>query len=179
MQPIRVSSPFRLPRSNPKFVCATCRAISKKPPRGTTFKTSAPPNRDLIDEGVLQRTIHPCATRPMRRTDIPIRMIVERQNHKRFLKPADVDRREMMKISRSGKNETSKAAPEFLVKSVNRALRSDESNRSPDPFRIDSLGKLNIGRQLRIPCVVQNQPNRVRRSGALVRYHSSPAFANF
>ena len=64
-------------------------AISKKLSWPPALKIAAAPNADAPDMGELQRTIDPAAAAPLRRANVPIGMIVERNNNERLRDTAE------------------------------------------------------------------------------------------
>src|SRR5262249_40484442 len=104
--------PFGFPGRHPKFVRTASGAIPKQSPWETAFKTSAAPDRYRTDCRVLQRTVNPRSTGPVRRSNIPIRMVVEGNNCKCLADAPHKNCREMVKISGSREHESPKSPAE-------------------------------------------------------------------
>ena len=89
------------PGMNFEFAGAFGAAISKNLMWPPTFKISTAPNADLPHMRKLQRAVHPTATRPFRRPNVPVGMIIERHQNKRLRDAARPKGGKMMEIARA------------------------------------------------------------------------------
>lgn len=106
---------------NFEFAVALGRTVRKNVVRPPAFKISAAPNGDALEQRKLERAIDPSATGPARRSDRPVRMIIERNQNKRLGDPAKPERGQIMKIARAVKIEWRNALGKFAIKTFNQA----------------------------------------------------------
>src|SRR5438105_15355312 len=107
-------------------------AISEKLMRPPTLEIPATPNRDLPDMRQLQRAIDPAAATPARRSDIPIGMIIERNERERFVHRSKPQSGQMMKVTRTVQNKFADLRPDFAIKLFDGPRRSRKAQvRSP------------------------------------------------
>src|ERR1700736_416701 len=88
--------------------------ISYEAPGPSALETPTAPERNLLYQFIFKRTVHPGATRPMRRANIPIRMVVKRYNRKWLFELANVNRAQMMEIARARQSEWTEKSAEFV-----------------------------------------------------------------
>ncbi|MEY2542680.1 MAG: hypothetical protein QOE81_141 [Verrucomicrobiota bacterium] len=100
---------------NFKPACAFTGAVRKNVMRPPALEISAAPDRDVLDLRKFERAIDPSAASPFRRTHIPVRVIIERNQNDWFIQPAKPKRSEIMEIARAVENEWRNPASEFAV----------------------------------------------------------------
>ncbi len=87
------------PRMHFEFSGALGEEIPEKQVRPPAFKISAAPNADALHVRQFQRPIYPTAATPFRRTHIPIRVIVERNNDNWPREAPNPKRAQKMKVA--------------------------------------------------------------------------------
>jgi len=113
-------------------------AISKKLSWPPALKIAAAPNADAPYMRELQRTIDPAAAAPLRRANVPIGMIVERNNNERLRDTADPERAQMVKVARAVKQKGREPRLKFAVELVDQARRRGEAKLRPPLARINN-----------------------------------------
>src|SRR6266516_3170811 len=76
--------PIICPRVHSKNPCSFSATVAEDLVRPPTFEVASAPTADAAHLWKFQCAVHPAATAPFRRAHIPIRMIVERNEHERF-----------------------------------------------------------------------------------------------
>src|SRR5439155_25669071 len=79
--------PIICPRVHFKNPCSFSATVAEDLVRPPAFKVTATPNTDATDLCKSQCAVHPATAAPFRRAHIPIRMIVERNEHELFGNP--------------------------------------------------------------------------------------------
>jgi len=92
-------------------------AIAKELPWPPALEISATPNADLLELRNLEGAIHPAAASPSRRAHVPIRMVIERDEHERLRQASNPKRTQMMKVARAIDEKRREAWAEFVEKS--------------------------------------------------------------
>src|SRR5260370_40766733 len=100
---------------NFKPAYALGQTVGKNIVRPPALEISAAPNSDMLNVRELQRAIDPAAAAPFRRTHIPVRMIIKRNENDWFIQPAKPKRTEIMEIARAIKNERRNLASKLVV----------------------------------------------------------------
>ena len=89
------------PRVNFQFAFTLGAMVAENIVRPPVFEISAPPDADPPHVRIFQSTIDPAAAPPFRRTNVPVRMIIERNQLRRLSQTANPQTAQMMKISRT------------------------------------------------------------------------------
>jgi hypothetical protein len=93
-------------------------AIRKNIVRPPALEISAAPDCNVLNVRELKRAVDPSATAPFRRTNVPVRVIIKRNENDWFIQPPKPERAEVMKVARAIKNKRRKfliePAVEFL-----------------------------------------------------------------
>ena len=126
--------PIVRPRMNGQRPGAFRFAIAKNLTRPPALKISAPPNCYLSDVRQIQCAIDPAAATPARRANIPVRMIIKRNQRDRFVGSSKPQSGQMMKVARAVKNESAEMRLNFATKLFDCPGRSRETKARP-PFR--------------------------------------------
>jgi len=113
-------------------------AISKKLSWPPALKIATAPNADAPYMRELQRTIDPAAAAPLRRANVPIGMIVERNNNERLRDTADPKRAQMMKVTRAVKQKWRELRCKFAIELVDQVRRAGEAKLRPPLARINN-----------------------------------------
>jgi len=108
---------------NFKPAYALAATVGKNIVRPPALEISAAPNGDVLDVRELKRTIDPAAAAPFRRTNIPVRMIIKRNENDWFIQPTKPKRTEIMEIARAIENERRNLLSEFVVESLDQRWR--------------------------------------------------------
>lgn len=139
------------PRVHLQTTGTFCPAISKKLSWPPALKIAAAPNADAPHMRELQRTIDPAAAAPFWRTNVPIGMIVERNNDERLPDTPDPERAQMVKIARAIKQKWREPRFKFAIELVDQPRRHGEAKLRPP------LARINNGQAKRLipPCVIQ------------------------
>ena len=118
-------------------------AIRENVVRPPTFEISAAPNRDMLHMRQLERAINPTAARPFRRSDRPVRMIVERNENERLVASSQPKRAQVMEIAGTVKRERRHVRAgralrlEFAIKFLDEARRRTEAKSRAPLERVD------------------------------------------
>ena len=113
-------------------------AISKKLSRPPALKIAAAPNADAPHMRELQRAIDPAAATPFRRANVPIGMIIERNDDERLRDAANPERAQMVKVARAVKQKWREPRFEFAIELVDQARRRGEAKLRPLLARIEA-----------------------------------------
>ena len=107
-------------------------AVPKKLTRPPALEISATPNTETPHLRKLQRTIDPTAATPFRRSHIPVRMVIERDDNDRLADLPNPECGQVMKIARAVEQKWRKAAFEFAIKFLDQTRwRRKSKLRSP------------------------------------------------
>jgi len=128
----------RMHVENPRAFSATIAENLVWPP---AFEIAAAPNCHMLDAREFQGAIDPATAAPFRRAHIPVRMIVERNQHDRFSHAAQSKRGQIMEVSRPVKQEGHREIRLVLpIKLGNQAWWRGEAQTRP-PFTGVNHGK--------------------------------------
>jgi len=105
--------------------------------RPPAFEIPATPDADLFDERQLERPINPAPATPAGRTHIPIRMVVERNEHERFGKPANPKATQVMKVAGTVNEKRTETRADVAKEFFDQARRRREAQARPPVARID------------------------------------------
>ena len=108
-------------------------AIRENIVRPPAFEISAAPDRNVLDVQQLERTVDPTAAAPFRRSNVPVRMIVERNENDWFADVPQPESGQIMKIARTVENERTKLRIEFAKKFLHNPRRRRKTQLRP-PF---------------------------------------------
>lgn len=111
--------------------------VSKKLIRPPTLKISATPHADTTHLWKFQGTIHPTAAAPFRRTNVPIGMIVERNQDYWLGDTTNPKGGEMMKIPGAIKQERREARSVFAVEIVDQPRGRGKAQLRPPRAGVD------------------------------------------
>ena len=125
--------PIVRPRMDDKRPGAFGFAIAKDLPRPPALKISASPNCRLSDVRQFQCAIDPAAATPAWRANIPVGMVIKRNQRDWFMGPSKPQSGQMMKIARAVKNESAEMRLNFAIKLFDCPGRSGETKARP-PF---------------------------------------------
>jgi len=75
--------------------------VAENPPGPPALEVAATPDAHLFDFGQLEGAIHPAAASPFRRSDIPIGMVIKRNDGRWAIEPPEPERGEVMEIARA------------------------------------------------------------------------------
>ena len=126
--------PIVRPRMDGQRPSAFRFAIAKDLTRPPALKISASPNCRLSDVRQFQCTIDPAAATPAWRANIPVRMIIKRNQRDRLGGSSKPKSGQMMKVARAVKNESAEMRLDFAIKLFDGPGRSGETKTRP-PFR--------------------------------------------
>ena len=129
--------PIVRPRMNGQRPSAFRFAIAKDLSRPPALKISASPNCRLSDVRQFQCTIDPPTATPARRANVPVRMIIKRNQRDRFLDSSKPQSGQMMKVARAVKNESAEMRLNFAIKLFNCSGRRGETKVRPPSRRIN------------------------------------------
>ena len=101
---------------NFEFAGTLCAVIAKNIVRPPTLEISATPDRNVLNVLQLERAIDPAAAVPFWRADVPIRMIVERNDDDGLCNSPNPKRAQIMKIAGPIKQEGRNLWRELTVK---------------------------------------------------------------
>src|SRR5205807_4821801 len=104
------------PGINFQSPAALSAAISENIVRPPAFKISATPDRDVLHLFELERAIDPTAAGPSRRSDRPVRMIIERNENDRLGQATKPKCAEIMEIARAVESERRESGANFIIK---------------------------------------------------------------
>jgi hypothetical protein len=90
-------------------------AVGKNIVRPPALEISASPNGDVLDVRELKGAIDPAAAAPFRRTHVPVRMIIKRNQNDWLTQPTKPKRTEIMEIARAIENKRRNLLSEFAV----------------------------------------------------------------
>ena len=138
--------------------------IAEKPPRKVALETAATPDADAFDAGIFQRAIDPRAARPIRRADVPVGMIVEREEGERLVKLPLPDGAQVVEIAGTKKGEGTKFGGVFLRKGIDPRGGGDKPKRLGFLAYIDDrqTGLSFFGNE--IPSVIRLEKNLISRN---------------
>lgn len=91
--------PLVRPRMNLQLAGSLCAPIAEELPRPPALEISATPDTGFLEERQFQSAIDPAAAAPAWRTNVPIRMIIERDEDERFGEAPKPERAQMVKIA--------------------------------------------------------------------------------
>jgi hypothetical protein len=128
-----------------EFATSLRAPVPKELPRPPAFEIPATPDTDLLDGWKFQGAIHPATATPARRAQVPIRMIIERDEHERLGDPANPERAEVMKIPRPVDKKFGQPAGVLAKKILDQTCRRGETQTRPPLPRIH---RRQIGRQI-------------------------------
>ena len=129
---LRAWRPIVRPRMDGQRPGSFCFAIAKNLMRPPTFKISTPPNCRLSDVRQFQCAIDPAAATPAWRANVPVWMIIERDEGERFVCSSKPQPGQVMKIARTVEDELTKVRADLAIKLLDRPGRSGETKaRSP------------------------------------------------
>ena len=97
--------------------------VRKNVVRPPAFEISAAPDCNMFQERKLKRAINPSAASPFWRTNVPIGMIIERNQDEWLLHPTKPESRQIVKIARSIENKRRDALRKFAIKLFDQARR--------------------------------------------------------
>jgi len=117
------------PRMDFQSSAALSAAISKNIVRPPAFKISATPDRDALHMFELERAIDPTAASPARRSDRPVRMIIERNENDRLDQATKPKRAKIMEIARTVEGERRESRADFVIKLFDESRRRAETKR--------------------------------------------------
>ena len=106
---------------NFEFAGTLCAVIAKNIVRPPAFEIAAAPNAHALDVRKFQRAIDPAAAAPFWRADVPIRMIVERNDDDGLRNSPNPKRAQIMKIAGPIKQEGRNLWRELTVKFLDHA----------------------------------------------------------
>ena len=98
----------------PAFALAT--AICENVVRPPALKISAAPDRDVLNVREIEHAIDPAATTPFWRSNIPVGMIIKRNENNRLRDSTKPKRAQIMKIARAIEDERRELRIELAVK---------------------------------------------------------------
>src|SRR5580700_10958378 len=104
------------PGMNFQVAVALSAAVGENVVGPPAFKISATPYRNVLQLLELQRAIDPAAAGPCRRPNVPVRMIVERNQGEWLRDSAKPERAQVMEVARAIQEEWRDALRELLVK---------------------------------------------------------------
>src|SRR5216684_185170 len=93
------------PGMNLEFASSFDATVSKNLMRPPALEIAAPPHAQALDVRKFQRAIDPAAATPFWRANVPIGMVVERNNNDRLRNSPNPKRAQMMKVARTVKQE--------------------------------------------------------------------------
>src|ERR1700744_4345433 len=88
-----------------------------------TFEVSAAPNRSVLQLLDLERAIDPTTAGPLRRTNVPVRMIIERNQENPLRDSTNPKRAQVMKIARAIEQKRRDAPGKFPVELFDQSRR--------------------------------------------------------
>ena len=109
-------------------------AIAKDLTRPPALKISASPNCRLPDLRQFQCAIDPAAATPAWRANVPVGMIIKRNQRDRLRASSKPESGQIMKVARTVKNESAEMRLDFAIKLFDCPGRSGETKARP-PFR--------------------------------------------
>lgn len=115
--------------------------VRKNVVRPPAFKISAAPDRNVPQLLELKRAIDPAAASPFRRANVPIGMIIERNQNASLRDPPKPKPGQIMKIARSVQNEWFDARRKFAIKLFNYPRRRGKTQPRA-PFASFNYGQL-------------------------------------
>ena len=116
-------------------------AIAKDLTRPPALKISASPDRRLSDMRQFQGAIDPATATPAWRANIPVGVVIKRNQRDRFGDSSKPQSGQMMKIARTVKNESAEMRLNFAIKLFDCPGRSGETKERP-PFRRINPGQI-------------------------------------
>src|SRR4029453_3333087 len=120
------------PWMNVKNACSLRATIAKQLVWPPTFKISATPNADPAHVRNFQRAIHPSAAAPLRRTHVPIRVIIKRNERRGLRETPNPERSQIMKITGAVEQKRGRQTPfVFAAKLGNQTRRRRETQLRP------------------------------------------------
>jgi len=125
------------PRMDFKFARALRGTIGEDIVGPPAFEIAATPDCDMPQLRNLERTIDPATAGPSRRANVPIRMIIKRDQNKWFSKPAKPKRAQIMKVARAIKRERRETLREFAIKLFDHSSRRAETQSRAPISRVD------------------------------------------
>jgi hypothetical protein len=102
-------------------------AVAKNLMWPPAFEISATPDRHLPDVRQFQCTIDPASATPTWGANIPIRMIIKRNQRNGFMRPSKPESGQMMKVARTIDNESGETRLNLAIKLFNCSGRSGET----------------------------------------------------
>src|SRR5207248_5761001 len=102
-------------------------AIRKNIVRPPALEIPATPNCDALDRRKLERPVDPSAATPFRRANVPVRVIIKRNQNDGFTQSPQPKRAEIMEIARAVENEWPNFLSEFAVEFFDYPLRRRET----------------------------------------------------
>lgn len=100
------------------------------------FEITAAPDADLFNVRQIQGAVHPTAATPFGRANVPVRMIIERDEHDWFVSPPNPERGKMVKISRAVQNKSAKLRCDFLEEGFDKTWWRGKTKMRPPLARI-------------------------------------------
>ena len=129
---LRAQRPIVRPRMDRQRPSAFRFTIAKNLPRPPALKISTSPNCRLSNVRQFQRAIDPATATPAWGANIPVRMIIKRNQCNRFGGSSKPQSGQMMKVARTVKNESAEMGLNFAIKLFDGPGRSRETKvRSP------------------------------------------------
>ena len=112
--------------------------IAKNLMRPPALEVAATPHAHAPHMREFQRTIDPAAAAPLRRANVPIGMIVERNNNERLRDAADPERAQVVKVTGAVKQKRRETRLKFAVELVDQARRRREAKLRPPLTRFNN-----------------------------------------
>ena len=147
--------PIVRPRMDGKRPGAFRFAIAKNLMRPPALEISAPPNCRLPDVRQFKCAIDPAAATPARRTNIPVRMVIKRNQRDRFVDASKPQSGQVMKVAGAIENEFGKMRLNLAIKLFDYSGRSGKTE-VWSPFRGINLRQIVCDLS---PCIVEIEMN--------------------
>ena len=148
------------PGMNFQFTVALSAAVGENVVGPPTLKTSAAPNRNVLQPPELERAIDPAAAGPCRRTNVPVRMIIERNQDEWLRDSAKPERAQVMEVARAIQEEWRDALRKLLVKLFDQPRRRGKAQARTPLARINyrQVERLISPRvvEIQMKCAIQN-----------------------
>jgi hypothetical protein len=142
--------------------------------RPPAFEIPAAPHAHPLHVRKFESAIYPAAATPFRRTDVPIRVIIERNKHERFGHPTHPERGKMMEIPGAINKKPRKLAADIVIEVFNQSRRRGETERRPPERGVQRLDSECVGRpgliQIEMKCLGQELNVAAERTNATVQF---------
>jgi hypothetical protein len=151
------------PRMNLEPPSALGPPVSEKLPRPPAFEIPAAPDAHFLHMGQFERAIHPASAGPARRAHVPVRMIIEGNEHERIAQPPHPERAQVMKITGTVNKERCEPPFVFTIKLFDQPRGRGEAKSRPPGSGIHGPNREGIGG----PGVVEVEMNRAGQGSNL------------